>query len=296
MELYQLRSFVTVANEGHLTRAAKRLFISQPAVSAHIKALEEELGVVLFTRTPHGMTLTKEGELLKVQAEKSLNDIDKLFQQAQLLQHKLAGTAKIGLNTHPDFLKTAEFFSVMKGHYPHMEFHLLQRSSWEVPDELRKGNLDAAYKYGKDLSPEFVVVPLQTLKVYIVGPVHWKKQIERADWKEIAEFPWIWVPENCHPFDKIIEEAFQKRHLKPSKVAMVDEEETLKTLVTSGVGLSVMVEEEALASEKEGEIAIWPKDQLEVDLSFVYLRERKNDLVIQAILNGIFIVWDITGQ
>ena len=74
------------------------------------------------------------------------------------------------------------------------------------------------------------------------------------------------------------------------------EEEILKTLVTSGVGLSVMVAEEALAGKKEGEIVIWPKDQLEVDLSFVYLRERKNDLVIQAILNGIFIVWDITGQ
>jgi DNA-binding transcriptional LysR family regulator len=242
------------------------------------------------------MTLTKEGELLKAQAEKSLNDIDKLFQQAQLLQHELARTAKIGLNTHPDFLKIAEFFSVMNGQYPNMEFHLLQRSSWEVPDELRKGNLDAAYKYGKDLSPEFVVVPLQTLKVYIVGPVRWKKRIERADWKEIAEFPWICVPEYCHPFDKIIEEAFQKQHLKPSKVAIVDEEETLKTLVTSGVGLSVMVGEEALASEKKGEIAIWPKDQLEVDLSFVYLRERKNDLVIQAILNGLFIVWDITEQ
>ena len=49
-----------------MTRAAHQLYISQPAVSAHIKALEEELGVTLFARTPQGMTLTKEGHVLKM--------------------------------------------------------------------------------------------------------------------------------------------------------------------------------------------------------------------------------------
>jgi DNA-binding transcriptional LysR family regulator len=242
------------------------------------------------------MKLTQEGNLLKAQAEKSLKDIDELFQQAKFLQHELAGTAKIGLNTHPDFLKIAEFFSVMNEQYPNLQFHLLQRSSWDVPDALRTGNLDAGYRYGKDLPAEFSVVPLKATKVYIVGQISWKEQIEQADWEELAEFPWIWVPEHCHPFGKLIEETFQKRHLHPSKVAMVDEEETLKTLVTSGAGLAVMIEGEALAAEKEGKIAIWPKDHLQVDLCFVYLRERKNDLVIQAILNGLFIVWNLNDS
>ena len=73
-----MRTFVTVAEEGHLTRAAGRLFTSQPAISAHIKALEEELGVPLFVRTPKGMQLTKEGELLKAQAEKALDTIKEM--------------------------------------------------------------------------------------------------------------------------------------------------------------------------------------------------------------------------
>ena len=68
MELYQLKTFVVVAEEGHLTRASERLHASQPTVSAHIKALEEELETKLFSRTPKGMRLTEAGERLKGKA------------------------------------------------------------------------------------------------------------------------------------------------------------------------------------------------------------------------------------
>ena len=52
MDILRLRSFVMVARLGHLTRAAERLFLTQPAVTAHIKAIEQELGVTLFDRAP----------------------------------------------------------------------------------------------------------------------------------------------------------------------------------------------------------------------------------------------------
>jgi DNA-binding transcriptional LysR family regulator len=52
MELYQLKGFVAVAESGHLTRAADKLHVSQPALSAQVKAVEDELGVTLFERTP----------------------------------------------------------------------------------------------------------------------------------------------------------------------------------------------------------------------------------------------------
>ena len=58
MEIYQLRTLLAVAREGSITRAFERLFLSQPAISAHIKAMEDELGIALFERTPRGMSLT----------------------------------------------------------------------------------------------------------------------------------------------------------------------------------------------------------------------------------------------
>ena len=62
MEIYQLRTFVTVAQQGHLTQAAELLHLSQPAVTAQIKALEEEVGMPLFERTAGGVNLSRIGQ------------------------------------------------------------------------------------------------------------------------------------------------------------------------------------------------------------------------------------------
>ena len=64
MDLILLRAFVTVARVGNLTRAATQLHLTQPAVSLQIKNLQEVLGVTLFTRTSHGLSLTRDGQAL----------------------------------------------------------------------------------------------------------------------------------------------------------------------------------------------------------------------------------------
>lgn len=69
MELYQLKTFIEVARQGHLTRAAANLNAGQPAVCAHIKALEQELDIRLFDGTPKGMVLALAGNRLLGQAE-----------------------------------------------------------------------------------------------------------------------------------------------------------------------------------------------------------------------------------
>jgi DNA-binding transcriptional LysR family regulator len=91
MEIYHLKTFIAVGNEGHLTRAAKLLHTSQPAVSSHIKALEEELGVQLFKRTPKGMSLTHAGEKLKIQAQIALDSVRDIKSQAKMIKENLTG-------------------------------------------------------------------------------------------------------------------------------------------------------------------------------------------------------------
>lgn len=78
MSFVQLQSFVAVAEEGHVGRAAQRLHVSQPPLTRRIKSLEEELGVELFERTPRGMRLRPAGRTLLPRAREILARVDDL--------------------------------------------------------------------------------------------------------------------------------------------------------------------------------------------------------------------------
>jgi len=77
VSLSQIRYFVAVAEEGNVSRAAKRLRVAQPPISRHIRALEDEIGLPLFARTPRGMTLLSPGRVFLEHARGILAAVDR---------------------------------------------------------------------------------------------------------------------------------------------------------------------------------------------------------------------------
>jgi len=294
MELYQLRTFVAVAEEGHLTRAAKRIHASQSTVSAHIKALEDEWGVTLFTRTPRGMLLSDQGSLLLVRAREALAATEMLLNTANSLREDLTGTARVGLNACPDLLRGAQLMAALKKQHPLLQVQYNNSMSHQVLADISAGTLDAGFVFG-DYPGDFEGILVVESRVRIVAPTAWKERLAQTPWEELASLPWVWTPPEC-PFTKIAEAMFPEREKRPTKAAVVDNETVMLALVAAGNGMALMREDEALQAEARGEVVLRPECPGRLPLSFVHHARRSQDRLIAALTSAVRTVWSLPQQ
>ena len=292
MELYQLRSFVAVAELGHLTRAADRLHISQPAVSAHIKALEEELELDLFERRPTGMLLTPAGRRLLLEAQKLLAAAQGLLNEARAIKGEVAGLARVGTLSDPQFIRVAELMNAAIVRYPSIELQLHHEVTGEAFEKVRDGLLDASYYYGDLSHPKVTALALREVTYRIVAPASWSERIARAGWKEIAAEPWVMTP-GISTHHQLASSLFRKHEIATTKVVEADDEFVVGSLVVAGLGMGLMREDLALEHMRAGEVCLWRDVRLNTTLQFLYLRERQDDPVIRALLSLLGQVWGL---
>jgi molybdate transport repressor ModE-like protein len=292
MELYQLKTFAAVADTGHITRAAETLHLSQPAVSAHIKALEEQLGVRLFERSPGGMLLTRAGSQLRQQAEKVLAEVEHLRQLAASLRGDIAGRLRVGTASDPEFIRVGEFLHRTVERYPLLELELHHEVSGAALEQVRTGELDASFYFGDLGAPDVMGLRLHDMTYCVVAPAAWADRVRGADWSEIARLPWIVTP-SISTHNRLVRTLFSKHGVEPTKVVEADQEPVIASLVTSGVGVSLMREPLAVRKQQAGEICIWDKARLQTALWFIYQAERRRDPLIESLLEILADLWQI---
>ena len=290
MELYQLRTFLAVSEEQHITRAAERLRISQPSVSIHIKALEEELGLKLFIRTPKGMVLTNDGQQIKLRAEAALQAIEAVHHQAYHLSKNLAGMARIGLNIDAQYLRASDLLTVMHRRFPELELHYFQRHSLEGHEQVQNGQLDAAFIFEAPMHSSLEALWLDKFGIVIVAPYQWQHRLHNVGIKELSELPWIWTDDRC-PFNRIIQRLFEPLERLPEKRVVVDRDMTIRKMVAANAGLCLMVEAEALEAARQKQIMILSERVVELDLFFVFLKKRASEPLIKALIDAACEVW-----
>jgi DNA-binding transcriptional LysR family regulator len=295
MELYQLRSFVAVAEAGHLTRAAEKLHVSQPAVSAQIKALEDELELALFERTSSGMVLTPAGERLLVDAEKVLAAAQAMRNEAKALKGEVAGKVRVGTMSDPGFIRVGEFLNTTVERYPLLQVELHHEITGAAFAKVLDGELDASFYYGDLEHPNVERVRLRASTYRVAAPAAWSDRVVDADWSEIALQPWIITP-SISTHHKLLRALFDKHSIEPTKVVEADQESVIANLVVSGVGLSLIREELALEKEAAGEVCLWRDVRLETTLWFIYLLARQDDPAIRALLDVLHDTWKLAGQ
>jgi molybdate transport repressor ModE-like protein len=291
MELYQLRTFAAVAEAGHLTRAADRLHVSQPAVSAQIKALEETLDVRLFERGPGGMTLTGAGARLLEQASKVLSAAEELRNVAKSLKGEIAGRLRIGTIGAPEFIRLGEFSSRAVKRFPMLELEFHAEVSGAALEAVRDGAFDASFYVGDLVHPNIVGVRLREMTFRVVAPAAWASRVQHADWPALAAMPWILMPP-ISTHRQLARTIFREHGVEPIHVVEADQESLIANLVVSGVGVSLLPDPLALDMQAAGRVCISEKTVTPATLWFIYLRERANDPLIQGVVEVIQSLWN----
>ncbi|MEJ1976196.1 MAG: LysR family transcriptional regulator [Acetobacteraceae bacterium] len=146
MELRHIRYFLAVAEELNFTRAAARIGIGQPPLSQQIRDLEDELGVQLFHRVPHGAALTDAGRAFLAEARGVLAGAERAKAAAQRAQRGEAGTLSLGFTGSAAFNPVVStVIRTFRRRWPGVLLSLEEMNTMRLLDRLARGALDAAF-------------------------------------------------------------------------------------------------------------------------------------------------------
>lgn len=285
VEFYHLRSFVAVAQTGNLTQAAKRLYTTPPAISAHIKSLEAELATPLFLRSSKGMALTEKGQLLLTKAQVTLDSAVDLVNLAADNQHEIIGTFRLGNNLSVEQVKLTELAENLQENCPGISLSIRQQSSGEILNDILSQQLDGGYVFG-EIPDDFISVIATEQTITTIAPLSF--DISQAlTVSELAQQPWIMMGDYC-PFDELLKTKLGKNI---ASVLKSSDDGTRLQLVKKCFGLSFITLEEARLAEKDKMVQVIPTLNFTTPLYFVIAKNRASDPVVKALLQEIRVLW-----
>lgn len=170
MELRQLRYFLRVADFKSFSRAALAVRIAQPALSRHIRKLEEEMGVALFYRDGRGAILTEQGQRYYERVTEILRQLDQAAAELQTDYDTPTGEVMLGVPAElgPRFI--LQIVQVFRSRYPSARIRVAEGSNAQIAEWLQSSRLDAGFIYDPQ---EYQNLPTKTVveeTLYLVGP------------------------------------------------------------------------------------------------------------------------------
>jgi DNA-binding transcriptional LysR family regulator len=290
MDLHHLRTFVAVAELKHVTQAAERLHLSQPAASAHIKALEESLGITLFERRASGLLLTPAGQELLRLAQDVLGAAATLDAKAREIGNAVSGAFRLGVRVDMLLVRLGPFVRGVRERHPKLALELYQLSTMNILGGIRSGDLDAGFILISKLPPGVTGVELETVPYRVVAPPEWRDVIRDADAGTIAKLPWIGSARggsHDQMLDAVLGEANQLRQ----RVIESDYEVVHASLVEAGVGLALMRQDLAIAAEVRGAVVVWQGAVPCSTMRYVFAERRVKEPAIRAMRDLVVRYW-----
>ncbi|MFG1701292.1 LysR family transcriptional regulator [Nonomuraea sp. NPDC049309] len=249
VHLRELRYFVAVADELNVTRAAERLYVSQPALSKQLRALEGRLGFRLFDRVPGGVTLTRQGAELLPVARDVLERWEAGVEQARAAAP--AGTLVIGLQTAVGRGLQQEALRRFRANMPGWEVSL-RLVGWDDPSGgLADGSSDVAFLW-LPLPPGVRAYVLATERRGVAMPAdHPLAELAEVPFEALADEPFIALPPEAGPLRDFWLAAGQRTRPPVIGVTASTAEEVFEA-VSSGLGVVLVAEGNAELYRRPG--------------------------------------------
>ncbi|HLH55095.1 MAG TPA: LysR substrate-binding domain-containing protein [Verrucomicrobiae bacterium] len=240
MELRHLRYFVAVAEGLNFRRAAEKLHMAQPPLSAQIKALEQELRVQLFERTTRSVNLTHAGRVFLEEAREVLAASARAEQRARDAQHGLAGTLRVGIIAPVAGAWLAGILRRFRQRFPAVQFSLFDLTSPEQLRRLHEHELDAGL-----LRPPITLSELdysfvgESRQVLAMPSGHRLSKKRRLEWSDFHGEGLVLIhPSAQHGYYDPFFAACAKAGAQPRPTQYANDIQTKMWLISAGFGIA----------------------------------------------------------
>ena len=272
----QFRIFYHAAKHRNFTRAAGDLFISQPAVTAQMKAFEAYCGFKVFKRKGRKNWLTDEGKILFEYAGKVFALEDDIENAVDDMRKLKRGVLRIGTTKAYARYFMPLMLSTFHDRYPDIGIELNEGSSLEMTRSLLdfKNEVAIIAKAGNVPGIRFIPFSREEM-VVITAPDHHLAHKDAIDFKELANEPFI-MKDRGSGTRKLVDSLFAENNCTPNILMEISNAEFIKQFVQRGDGVSFLVREAVAAELSAGKLASVPlkEEKIYLDVSIAYLEDQ----------------------
>ena len=278
MEFKQLEAFVAVVDYGSFSEAARKLYLTQPTISTHIRSLEEELHTRLIIRTTKKITITPKGYQLYDSAVRMLDIRNNLFENFTGSKKQIIDLAA---STIPSSYLLPELMAGFGRMYPDVYFHSWQTDSAGAINRVLDGSIDLALTGQNTGDDSCVFIPFCQDDMVIATPVndHYLQLKERpVTFYDFLKDPII-IREQGSGTKKEMDIFLENAGIESSSlnvVARMNDLESIKKSIVNGLGISILSARSAVDLKKTKQILLFPLEGTAHKRSFyiVYSKNR----------------------
>jgi DNA-binding transcriptional LysR family regulator len=275
MDFDQLETFLEVARNLSFSRAAERRFRTQPAISAQIRAMEEEVGAKLLDRTGGKVSITAAGKIFLVYVESALEARRAAMRAVAEADRVPGGEIVVAANEGSCLHILPEVFAEFKRSYPDVGITVKRSETREVLEAVIDNSADFGVAAMPVSDKRITAVPIHKDELILIVPTgHPLAKFKEIKISQIGDYPLL-LPKMGRTRDSI-DALFDERNMKPNVSMELDSSELLKRFVSAGVGIGFSAYSNALGDQRLGITAIvrLADAQIRRDMALVFRKDK----------------------